>query len=105
MLLTTRLLPTHAAALQPGADAELVPEIVAAKAEGLPISVETCPHYLNFATERVPVGDTRWAADGGGGLGGLVGEAVVGMRRGGQQMDVMWCVPGLPMIIMPTTAS
>ncbi|EFN54312.1 hypothetical protein CHLNCDRAFT_31701 [Chlorella variabilis] len=42
-----------------GGYAELVPEIVAAKAEGLPISVETCPHYLNFATERVPVGDTR----------------------------------------------
>ncbi|KAI3435951.1 hypothetical protein D9Q98_002009 [Chlorella vulgaris] len=40
-------------------DADLIPEFVAAKAEGLPISVETCPHYLNFATERVPTGDTK----------------------------------------------
>jgi allantoinase len=43
----------------PPADADLVPEIQAAKEEGLPLSVETCPHYLNFAAERVPPGDTR----------------------------------------------
>lgn len=41
-------------------DADLLPELAAAKAEGLPLSVETCPHYLNFAAEAVPAGDTRF---------------------------------------------
>lgn len=27
---------------------------------GLPISVETCPHYLNFASEEVPSGATLY---------------------------------------------
>ena len=40
-------------------DSELLPELAAAKAAGLPVSVETCPHYLNFASEEVPEGDTR----------------------------------------------
>lgn len=44
------------------ADADLLPELAAAKAEGLPLTVETCPHYLNFASERVKTGDTRYAA-------------------------------------------
>ncbi len=43
----------------PSPDADLLPELRAAKAEGLPLSVETCPHYLNFAAEDVPKGDTR----------------------------------------------
>jgi len=30
-----------------------------AKNEGLPITVETCPHYLYFASERIPDGETR----------------------------------------------
>lgn len=42
-------------------DADLLPELRAAKAAGLPLSVETCPHYLNFAAEDVPKGDTRCA--------------------------------------------
>jgi allantoinase len=29
-----------------------------ARAEGLPISVETCPHYLHFAAEEIPDGAT-----------------------------------------------
>lgn len=29
-------------------------ELQAARAEGLPISVETCPHYLHFAAEDIP---------------------------------------------------
>ena len=33
-------------------------ELRAAKAEGLPITVETCPHYLYFAAERIPEGST-----------------------------------------------
>ena len=28
----------------------------AAKAEGLPVSVETCPHYLHFSSEKIPDG-------------------------------------------------
>jgi allantoinase len=29
-----------------------------ARAEGLPITVETCPHYLHFAAEQIPDGGT-----------------------------------------------
>ncbi|MCS5736332.1 allantoinase AllB [Herbiconiux daphne] len=31
-----------------------------AKAEGLPITVETCPHYLSFAAEHIPDGATQF---------------------------------------------
>jgi allantoinase len=31
-----------------------LPALRAARAEGLPISVETCPHYLTFAAEDIP---------------------------------------------------
>lgn len=34
--------------------ADALPEIVAARREGLPISVETCPHYLVFEAENIP---------------------------------------------------
>jgi allantoinase len=30
----------------------------AAKTEGLPVSVETCPHYLHFSSEKIPDGQT-----------------------------------------------
>jgi allantoinase len=33
-------------------------ELRAARAEGLPITVETCPHYLHFAAEDIPEGAT-----------------------------------------------
>lgn len=33
-----------------------LPSIAAARAEGLPFSVETCPHYLYFAAETIPDG-------------------------------------------------
>jgi allantoinase len=29
-----------------------------AKSEGLPVSVETCPHYLHFSSEKIPEGQT-----------------------------------------------
>jgi allantoinase len=29
-----------------------------AKAEGLPVSVETCPHYLHFSSDKIPDGQT-----------------------------------------------
>jgi allantoinase len=30
----------------------------AAKAEGLPVSVETCPHYLHFSSDKIPDGQS-----------------------------------------------
>jgi allantoinase len=30
----------------------------AAKSEGLPVSVETCPHYLHFSADKIPDGQT-----------------------------------------------
>lgn len=40
------------------ADAGCVPMLKAARAEGLSISVETCPHYLVFSAEQIPDGAT-----------------------------------------------
>ena len=37
---------------------EALPELTAARAEGLPITAETCPHYLHFAAEDIPDGAT-----------------------------------------------
>jgi allantoinase len=42
------------------ASADALPMIAAARAEGLPLTVETCPHYLTFAAEEIPDGDTRF---------------------------------------------
>jgi allantoinase len=38
--------------------ADALPEIRAAKKEGLPFSVETCPHYLYFDSEHIHDGET-----------------------------------------------
>jgi allantoinase len=35
---------------------QAIPELRAARAEGLPVSVETCPHYLHFCAEEIPDG-------------------------------------------------
>ena len=40
------------------AAAEAVEEIARARADGIPITAETCPHYLTFAAEDVPDGAT-----------------------------------------------
>jgi allantoinase len=40
------------------ATAETLPDIRSAKEEGLPLTVETCPHYLHFAAEDIPDGST-----------------------------------------------
>lgn len=37
---------------------DVLPQLKAAKAEGLPLTVETCPHYLTFAAEEIPDGAT-----------------------------------------------
>jgi allantoinase len=42
------------------ADAGAVPLLRSARAEGVRISAETCPHYLTFAAEDVPDGDTAY---------------------------------------------
>ncbi len=40
--------------------AQALPELRAARVEGLPITVETCPHYLHFAAEEIADGATLW---------------------------------------------
>jgi len=40
--------------------ARALPMIARARAEGLPMTVETCPHYLTFAAEDIPDGDPRF---------------------------------------------
>jgi allantoinase len=37
---------------------DVLPLLKAARAEGLPLTVETCPHYLTFAAEQIPDGAT-----------------------------------------------
>ncbi len=39
---------------------EIRPLLREAKKDGLPVTVETCPHYLHFAAESIPDGDTRY---------------------------------------------
>jgi allantoinase len=40
------------------ATAEALPDLRAARAEGLPITVETCPHYLHFCAQEIADGST-----------------------------------------------
>ncbi|RFA21987.1 allantoinase AllB [Subtercola boreus] len=40
--------------------ASALPAIRAAKADGLRLTVETCPHYLSFAAEGIPDGATQY---------------------------------------------
>ncbi len=35
-----------------------LPELASARVKGLPVTVETCPHYLHFAAEDIPHGST-----------------------------------------------
>lgn len=42
------------------ADADSLPLLAEAQAAGLPLTVETCPHYLCLAAEDIPGGDTRF---------------------------------------------
>ena len=39
---------------------DVLPLLKAARAEGLPLTVETCPHYLTFAAEDIPDGATHF---------------------------------------------
>ena len=49
--------PTHIVHLS---SSEAVSILRAARQDGLPVTVETCPHYLFFASEDIPDGDTRF---------------------------------------------
>lgn len=40
--------------------AEVLPILRRARAEGLPLTAETCPHYLTFAAEEIPDGGVAW---------------------------------------------
>ena len=40
--------------------ADALPMLRQARAEGLPVTVETCPHYLTFASEDIPDGATEF---------------------------------------------
>lgn len=40
--------------------AEVLPDIKQAKEEGLPLTVETCPHYLFFEADTIPDGATQF---------------------------------------------
>src|ERR1041384_262957 len=40
--------------------ADAIPILEKARSSGLPLSAETCPHYLYFAAEEIPDGDTRF---------------------------------------------
>lgn len=40
--------------------ADALPMIARVRDEGLPLTVETCPHYLTFAAEEIADGDTRF---------------------------------------------
>src|SRR4029453_4386938 len=42
------------------ASAEAADEVARAKADGVAITAETCPHYLTFAAEDVPDGATEF---------------------------------------------
>jgi allantoinase len=42
------------------ATGDALPMIAAARTEGLPLTVETCPHYLTFEAEAIPDGDARY---------------------------------------------
>jgi allantoinase len=42
------------------ATAQALDSLRAARTEGLPITAETCPHYLHFTAERIPDGATEY---------------------------------------------
>lgn len=49
--------PVHIVHLSSASSVELVR---AAREKGLPLTVETCPHYLTFAAEEIPEGGTEY---------------------------------------------
>ena len=56
-LMTQTPTPVHIVHLSSASSLEIVR---AARAAGLPLTVETCPHYLTFAAEEIPDGATQY---------------------------------------------
>jgi allantoinase len=54
-----RVVPAHVHIVHHSAAAAL-PLLAAARADGLPLTAETCPHYLAFAAEDIADGETRF---------------------------------------------
>ena len=54
-LCRTHRFPLHIVHLS---SALALPELAQARAEGLPLTVETCPHYLHFVAEEISAGNT-----------------------------------------------
>ena len=48
--------------------AQVLPVIRAARRDGVPLTVETCPHYLVFTAEEIPEGATEFHRVGRGGF-------------------------------------
>jgi len=42
--------------------AKVLPALAAAKRDGIPVTAETCPHYLTFTAESIPDGGTEFAS-------------------------------------------
>jgi allantoinase len=42
------------------ASADAVPHLIQARGRGVPVTVETCPHYLAFCAEDIGAGTTAW---------------------------------------------
>lgn len=42
------------------ATAEALPRLAAARKKGLPLTVETCPHYIYFSADKIPDGATQY---------------------------------------------
>jgi allantoinase len=42
------------------ASAYALPQLIAARAQGVPVTVETCPHYLTFCAEEIHDAATAW---------------------------------------------
>lgn len=66
--------------------ADSLPLLGAARAEGLPLTAETCPHYLSFAAEEIPDGATEFKCcppirerENRERLWGALGRGVIGM--------------------------
>lgn len=82
---------------EPGA----LPLIEAARAEGLPLSVETCPHYLTFAGEDVPDGATVYKCAPPIRLRKDREQLWHGLRRGAIDLVVTDHSPCAPMMKQP----
>ena len=66
--------------------ADALPAIAAARAEGVRLTVETCPHYLTLDAESVPDGQTQFKCCPPVRGGGERRPALAGARRRGRRL-------------------